>query len=32
MGISAVTARLNELAARYGDRFRPDEGWRLLTP
>ncbi|HEY2677273.1 MAG TPA: 3-hydroxyacyl-CoA dehydrogenase NAD-binding domain-containing protein [Steroidobacteraceae bacterium] len=32
MGISAVTARLNELAARYGARFRPDEGWRLLTP
>jgi 3-hydroxyacyl-CoA dehydrogenase/enoyl-CoA hydratase/3-hydroxybutyryl-CoA epimerase len=30
-GISAVVARLKELAQRYGERFRPDEGWVSLT-
>ena len=29
-GIPAVVARLTELAARYGSRFEPDAGWRLL--
>jgi 3-hydroxyacyl-CoA dehydrogenase/enoyl-CoA hydratase/3-hydroxybutyryl-CoA epimerase len=27
-GISNVTARLTELANRYGERFRPDPGWQ----
>jgi 3-hydroxyacyl-CoA dehydrogenase/enoyl-CoA hydratase/3-hydroxybutyryl-CoA epimerase len=32
-GVSAVTARLAELAKRYGSRFEPDAGWRLIgTP
>jgi 3-hydroxyacyl-CoA dehydrogenase / enoyl-CoA hydratase / 3-hydroxybutyryl-CoA epimerase len=26
-GVAVVVARLKELAARYGERFRPDEGW-----
>ena len=26
-GVSSVVARLKELAARYGARFAPDEGW-----
>jgi 3-hydroxyacyl-CoA dehydrogenase/enoyl-CoA hydratase/3-hydroxybutyryl-CoA epimerase len=26
-GIANVTARLEELAQRYGERFRPDAGW-----
>jgi 3-hydroxyacyl-CoA dehydrogenase / enoyl-CoA hydratase / 3-hydroxybutyryl-CoA epimerase len=26
-GVDAVVARLQELAARYGERFRPDPGW-----
>jgi 3-hydroxyacyl-CoA dehydrogenase / enoyl-CoA hydratase / 3-hydroxybutyryl-CoA epimerase len=26
-GIANVTQRLNELAERYGERFRPDAGW-----
>ncbi|HXN80775.1 MAG TPA: 3-hydroxyacyl-CoA dehydrogenase NAD-binding domain-containing protein, partial [Steroidobacteraceae bacterium] len=30
-GVPAVLARLEELAARYGPRFRPDEGWKLLA-
>ena len=30
-GIPAVVARLTELAARYGSRFEPDAGWRLLA-
>jgi len=30
-GIPAVVARLTELAARYGSRFEPDAGWRLLS-
>lgn len=29
-GVKAVVARLEELAARHGPRFRPDEGWSLL--
>jgi 3-hydroxyacyl-CoA dehydrogenase/enoyl-CoA hydratase/3-hydroxybutyryl-CoA epimerase len=29
-GISEVVARLDALAQRYGSRFRPDEGWKLL--
>jgi 3-hydroxyacyl-CoA dehydrogenase/enoyl-CoA hydratase/3-hydroxybutyryl-CoA epimerase len=30
-GIDAVIARLEELAQRYGERFRPDAGWKSLT-
>jgi 3-hydroxyacyl-CoA dehydrogenase/enoyl-CoA hydratase/3-hydroxybutyryl-CoA epimerase len=30
-GVTAVVARLKELAARYGERFRPDEGWVSLA-
>ena len=30
-GIAAVVARLTELAARYGSRFEPDAGWRVLS-
>ena len=30
-GISAVVVRLQELAARHGARFRPDEGWVSLA-
>jgi 3-hydroxyacyl-CoA dehydrogenase/enoyl-CoA hydratase/3-hydroxybutyryl-CoA epimerase len=26
-GVTAVVSRLKELAARYGERFGPDEGW-----
>jgi 3-hydroxyacyl-CoA dehydrogenase/enoyl-CoA hydratase/3-hydroxybutyryl-CoA epimerase len=29
-GIANVTARLEELAQRYGERFRPDQGWQQL--
>jgi 3-hydroxyacyl-CoA dehydrogenase/enoyl-CoA hydratase/3-hydroxybutyryl-CoA epimerase len=29
-GIANVTRRLNELADRYGERFRPDAGWSLF--
>jgi 3-hydroxyacyl-CoA dehydrogenase/enoyl-CoA hydratase/3-hydroxybutyryl-CoA epimerase len=29
-GIANVTARLEELANRYGERFRPDLGWRQI--
>ena len=31
-GIEDVVARLEELATRYGPRFRPDPGWALLKP
>jgi 3-hydroxyacyl-CoA dehydrogenase/enoyl-CoA hydratase/3-hydroxybutyryl-CoA epimerase len=31
-GIAIVTRRLNELAERYGERFRPDAGWPLISP
>jgi 3-hydroxyacyl-CoA dehydrogenase / enoyl-CoA hydratase / 3-hydroxybutyryl-CoA epimerase len=30
-GIANVTARLEELAQRYGERFRPDPGWQQLS-
>ncbi len=30
-GSSAIVARLEELAARHGPRFKPDAGWTLLT-
>jgi 3-hydroxyacyl-CoA dehydrogenase / enoyl-CoA hydratase / 3-hydroxybutyryl-CoA epimerase len=30
-GIANVTQRLNELADRYGERFRPDAGWHQLS-
>jgi 3-hydroxyacyl-CoA dehydrogenase / enoyl-CoA hydratase / 3-hydroxybutyryl-CoA epimerase len=29
-GIANVTARLEELAKRYGERFRPDPGWQQI--
>jgi 3-hydroxyacyl-CoA dehydrogenase/enoyl-CoA hydratase/3-hydroxybutyryl-CoA epimerase len=31
-GIAIVTRRLHELAERYGERFRPDAGWPLISP
>jgi 3-hydroxyacyl-CoA dehydrogenase/enoyl-CoA hydratase/3-hydroxybutyryl-CoA epimerase len=30
-GVTQVVARLNELAARYGERFKPDPGWAGLS-
>jgi 3-hydroxyacyl-CoA dehydrogenase/enoyl-CoA hydratase/3-hydroxybutyryl-CoA epimerase len=30
-GIADVTARLEELARRYGERFRPDPGWQQFS-
>ena len=30
-GVADVVASLERLAARYGDRFRPDEGWKALV-
>jgi 3-hydroxyacyl-CoA dehydrogenase/enoyl-CoA hydratase/3-hydroxybutyryl-CoA epimerase len=30
-GVAAVVTRLTELAARYGERFRPDAGWSALA-
>jgi 3-hydroxyacyl-CoA dehydrogenase/enoyl-CoA hydratase/3-hydroxybutyryl-CoA epimerase len=30
-GVASVVQRLNELADRYGERFRPDAGWRLIS-
>jgi 3-hydroxyacyl-CoA dehydrogenase/enoyl-CoA hydratase/3-hydroxybutyryl-CoA epimerase len=30
-GIAEVVKRLNELADRYGERFRPDAGWGLIS-
>jgi len=30
-GIAEVVRRLNELAERYGERFRPDAGWGLIS-
>jgi len=32
IGVDHVISRLNELTARYGERFRPDAGWHLLAP
>ena len=29
-GVAAIVARLEELAARHGPRFRPDAGWQQL--
>jgi len=29
-GVADVTARLSDLAKRYGERFRPDPGWNRL--
>jgi 3-hydroxyacyl-CoA dehydrogenase / enoyl-CoA hydratase / 3-hydroxybutyryl-CoA epimerase len=31
-GIANVIGRLNELAQRYGERFRADAGWQQLSP
>jgi 3-hydroxyacyl-CoA dehydrogenase/enoyl-CoA hydratase/3-hydroxybutyryl-CoA epimerase len=31
-GVAEVVARLAELEARYGSRFRADPGWSLLSP
>jgi 3-hydroxyacyl-CoA dehydrogenase/enoyl-CoA hydratase/3-hydroxybutyryl-CoA epimerase len=30
-GVAEVVNRLNELADRYGERFRPDAGWSLIS-
>jgi 3-hydroxyacyl-CoA dehydrogenase / enoyl-CoA hydratase / 3-hydroxybutyryl-CoA epimerase len=30
-GVTDVVNRLNELADRYGERFRPDAGWGLIS-
>jgi 3-hydroxyacyl-CoA dehydrogenase / enoyl-CoA hydratase / 3-hydroxybutyryl-CoA epimerase len=30
-GVAEVVNRLNELADRYGERFRPDAGWGLIS-
>ncbi len=30
-GIAEIVSRLNELADRYGERFRPDAGWSLIS-
>lgn len=30
-GVTAVVARLEELAGRFGARFQPDSGWPLVT-
>jgi 3-hydroxyacyl-CoA dehydrogenase/enoyl-CoA hydratase/3-hydroxybutyryl-CoA epimerase len=30
-GVASVTARLEELAQRYGERFRPDPGWQQFS-
>ncbi len=30
-GTAEVVSRLNELADRYGERFRPDAGWGLIS-
>ena len=30
-GVAEVVRRLNELAATYGERFRPDPGWELIS-
>ena len=30
-GIAEVVSCLNELADRYGERFRPDAGWGLIS-
>jgi 3-hydroxyacyl-CoA dehydrogenase/enoyl-CoA hydratase/3-hydroxybutyryl-CoA epimerase len=30
-GVENVVQRLNELADRYGERFRPDAGWGRIS-
>jgi 3-hydroxyacyl-CoA dehydrogenase / enoyl-CoA hydratase / 3-hydroxybutyryl-CoA epimerase len=30
-GVGKITTRLEELARRYGERFRPDPGWRQFS-
>jgi 3-hydroxyacyl-CoA dehydrogenase/enoyl-CoA hydratase/3-hydroxybutyryl-CoA epimerase len=30
-GVAAITARLEELAATHGPRFRPDSGWAAFA-
>jgi 3-hydroxyacyl-CoA dehydrogenase/enoyl-CoA hydratase/3-hydroxybutyryl-CoA epimerase len=30
-GVDGVVRRLNELADRYGERFRPDAGWKFIS-
>jgi 3-hydroxyacyl-CoA dehydrogenase/enoyl-CoA hydratase/3-hydroxybutyryl-CoA epimerase len=30
-GVPAITARLEELAAKHGPRFRPDSGWAAFA-
>jgi 3-hydroxyacyl-CoA dehydrogenase/enoyl-CoA hydratase/3-hydroxybutyryl-CoA epimerase len=30
-GVDSVTARLEDLARHYGERFRPDPGWRQFA-
>jgi 3-hydroxyacyl-CoA dehydrogenase / enoyl-CoA hydratase / 3-hydroxybutyryl-CoA epimerase len=30
-GVANITARLEQLAQRHGERFRPDEGWAKIT-
>jgi 3-hydroxyacyl-CoA dehydrogenase/enoyl-CoA hydratase/3-hydroxybutyryl-CoA epimerase len=30
-GVANITARLEELARRYGERFRPDPGWQAFS-
>lgn len=32
LGITSVIARLQTLADQHGERFKPDEGWRLFLP
>ena len=29
-GVETCVKRLDELAGRYGDRFKPDAGWSML--
>jgi len=29
-GVSSIVARLEELAAKHGPRFKPDPGWAAL--
>ncbi|HLN50116.1 MAG TPA: 3-hydroxyacyl-CoA dehydrogenase NAD-binding domain-containing protein [Steroidobacteraceae bacterium] len=31
-GVDQITSRLSELEQRFGERFRPDAGWRSLNP
>jgi 3-hydroxyacyl-CoA dehydrogenase/enoyl-CoA hydratase/3-hydroxybutyryl-CoA epimerase len=29
-GVASIVARLEQLAAQHGSRFRPDDGWSAL--